>query len=157
MDGCFSESVGAGVSAEARPLTCPYCESTAVLRPAKDIYGYDCDYGPLWTCAKFPSCDAYVGCHPGTETPLGRLADGPLRFAKVHAHKAFDPLWRAKMAKTGCSKGDARRAAYAWLAGQLGITAAECHIGMMDKEMCWRVEAICSPFTKPRAKSMSLA
>ncbi|WP_088258626.1 zinc-finger-containing protein [Fimbriiglobus ruber] len=30
-------------------------------------------------CERYPTCDAYVGCHPGTETPLGRLANKELR------------------------------------------------------------------------------
>ncbi len=146
------------MSAETgRPLTCPYCESVAVLRPASYVYKWDNDYGPLWVCAKFPSCDAYVGCHPGTEKPLGRLADGCLRFAKMNAHKAFDPLWEAKMKRDGCSKGEARRAAYKWLAAQLGIDPKDCHIGMMDKDMCGRVWEVCQPFvSKKKTAAMTL-
>ncbi len=143
------------MSAETgRPPSCPYCNSVAVLRPAVDIYKYENNYGPLWACASYPKCDAYVGCHPGTEKPLGRLADGCLRFAKQRAHKAFDPLWEAKMRRTGCSKGEARRASYTWLAGQLGIPPQECHIGMMDTVRCIEVEAICEPYTRTKKRAV---
>jgi hypothetical protein len=32
-----------------------------------------------------------------------------------------------------------RRAAYSWLAEQLGIDRGDCHIGTFDVEMCKRV------------------
>lgn len=91
---------------------------------------------------------AYVGCHPGTEQPLGRLADAKLRLAKSHAHAVFDPIWERKMAKEGCSKGEARGKGYAWLAGQLGIDPKDCHIGMMDVDTCIKVVMVCRPFNK---------
>ena len=70
--------------------TCPYCGSRARLVDSTAIYGRS--YGMTWVCERYPSCGAYVGCHPGTTTPLGRLADKKLRAAKKAAHAAFDPL-----------------------------------------------------------------
>ena len=80
-------------------------------------------------------CDAYVGCHPGTTNPLGRLANAELRAAKMAAHAAFDPLW-----KSGAKK---RGSAYAWLADALRIDKKQCHIGMFDVADCRRVVEVC--------------
>lgn len=80
-------------------------------------------------------CDAYVGCHPGSTRPLGRLANAELRAAKVAAHAAFDPLWSGGQIS--------RNAAYKWLAEQLGIERRYCHIGSFDVKQCERVVEIC--------------
>ena len=120
---------------------CPYCNKPAVLVTGAVIYPHRPDLFALkfWQCAP---CKAHVGCHKsgavmrvgnrkvtsdGT-VPLGRLANAQLRQAKSAAHAAFAPLWRAG--------GMQRREAYAWLADQLGITVANCHIGEFDIEGC---------------------
>lgn len=77
-------------------------------------------------------CNAWVGCHPGTFAPLGRLANDELRKAKMRAHAAFDPLWRE-----GC-----RAVAYSLLAEALELTPAQCHIGYFDAAPCDRVVAV---------------
>lgn len=119
---------------------CDYCGNAAKLVTGKAIYPHRPDLYRLsfWQCKP---CGAYVGCHKkeggngdGTK-PLGRLANAELRAAKTRAHAAFDPLWR--------ERGMKRRAAYAWLAEKLGVSKAECHIGMMDVETCERVIAAC--------------
>lgn len=126
---------------------CPYCQATAVLVSGDVIYPWRVDLAAkrFWKCLACP--DAYVGCHPGTEKPLGRLADAKLRLAKSHAHAVFDPLWEAKVAR-GMEKGHARGKGYAWLAEQLGIDPKDCHIGMMDVDTCMRVVMICRPYVK---------
>lgn len=126
--------------------TCPYCRATAVLVSGDIIYPHLPHFADrrFWKCL---SCgDAYVGCHPGGDKPLGRLADKDLRRAKTHAHAAFDPLWEAKMERDQIGKGEARSRAYRWLASQLGIDPKDCHIGMMDIETCRRVVLICRPY-----------
>lgn len=125
-------------------LTCPYCGSTAKLVDSAAIYRGR-SYGPAWVCANYPKCDAYVGCHPNSEKPLGRLADAELRHAKMAAHKAFDRLWKIKMKRDGTGKKKARGAGYRWLADQLGIDGDDCHIGMFDVAMCRRVVGACAP------------
>ena len=116
---------------------CPYCDSAVKRVTGKTVYPRrpDLHKRPYYACERFPECDAYVGCHPGTAVPLGRLADKELRQAKNAAHRAFDPIW-----KDGRMR---RHEAYQWLAGQLGIDRAECHIGMFDVEMCRRVVDAC--------------
>lgn len=119
---------------------CPYCARPAVLMQDSSPLYRGRDYGPVWICRP---CNAWVGCHRGTTTPLGRLADAELRRAKMAAHAAFDPLWQAKMRRDKVSKKRARGAGYAWLAQQLGIPREECHIGMMDAALCRRVVDVC--------------
>jgi ssDNA-binding Zn-finger/Zn-ribbon topoisomerase 1 len=131
-------------------LICPYCGDEAVLESSTKIYKRD--YGMMWICSNYPGCDAYVGCHPGTETPLGRLADKELRFWKMRAHKYFDVLWKAKVIQKRKEEGRkykrryARNAAYEWLANELGIKKEDCHIGMFDVQMCQQVAEICYPY-----------
>jgi hypothetical protein len=127
---------------------CPYCGATSVLVTGDVIYPWRRDLAEkqFYRCSACP--DAYVGCHPGTTNPLGRLADAKLRLAKSHAHAVFDPLWEAKVEREGLSKGHARGKGYTWLAAQLGIDPKDCHIGMMDVETCMRVVVICRPYVE---------
>lgn len=121
-------------------VKCDYCGNAAKLVTGKAIYPHRTDLHRLsfWQCEP---CHAYVGCHKkeggngdGTK-PLGRLANAELRAAKKRAHAAFDPLWR--------ERGMKRHEAYAWLGEKLGVSKADCHIGMMDVETCERVVAAC--------------
>lgn len=125
------------------PPVCPYCSVPAELLPnSAEIYR-GVDHGPLWLCRP---CRAWVGCHDHSGAPLGRLADPALRQAKIKAHAAFDPLWKAKIITTGCRKREARNLAYKWLSAALGIARQDCHIGMFDAETCARVVELCSPY-----------
>ena len=94
------------------------------------IYGRS--YGLVYYCEP---CQAWVGCHPESTRPLGRLANSELRLAKREAHAAFDPIW-----KTGKKK---RNQAYGWLALKLGIPRYRCHIGMFDVALCARAVEVC--------------
>jgi hypothetical protein len=113
-------------------VRCEYCRGHAELVGGSAIYPHrpDLDRLRFWRCAP---CDAYVGCHPGTENPLGRLANAELRAAKIRAHDAFDPLWKSRKIR--------RSEAYRRLAKHLGIDDRDCHIGMFDVETCARVVA----------------
>lgn len=120
---------------------CPYCGDEAKLFESSE-HIYSKDYGPVWQCQ---CCFAYVGCHPGTNKALGRLANKELRGWKMAAHKAFDTLWHYKIKKQGCRRAIARGKAYKWLAAQMGIENNECHIGYFTVEQCRRVVEICQP------------
>lgn len=117
-------------------LNCPYCGTPAVLVDSRVIYGTS--YGRAWACGRYPECDAYVGCHQGTDRPKGTLADAALRRARKAAHAAFDPLWQRR------GGGNRRSVAYAWLARQLGLGVDDCHMGLFDLETCRRVVEVCS-------------
>lgn len=127
-----------------RSVVCPYCHRDAALVTGNEIYPHRPDLIDklFWRCAP---CGAYVGCHPRAgkngkggigdgRVPLGRLANAELRRAKQRAHAAFDPMWRSGQVR--------RKAAYAWLAGELGLCAENCHIGMMDVDACRAVVAV---------------
>jgi hypothetical protein len=122
---------------------CPYCQGEVTfMANSAPIYNGR-NFGPIHICHP---CRAWVGCHPNTYNPLGRLADATLRKAKSNAHRAFDPLWQAIQVRDGISKGEARARAYRWLAQQLGIDPPACHIGMFDVELCRRVVSVCEPY-----------
>lgn len=125
---------------------CPYCQSSVRLIITSEELYRGRDYGPAWVCSRWPACDAYVGCHPRTTAPLGRLANRELRAAKKEAHAAFDRLWKGKMKRDDCTQLEARNAGYEWLCKQLGINRDQCHIGMMDMELCQQVAQICWRF-----------
>lgn len=114
-------------------IKCDYCREYAAFVTGKEVYPHRRD---LWDRAfyKCAPCDAWVGCHKGTNRPLGRLANAELRLAKMDAHAHFDPFWKGRGWKRG--------RAYAWLAQELGIDRSACHIGMFDVLRCRRVVAI---------------
>ena len=123
-------------------INCPYCGEPAKLVTGEVIYPRrkDLHSKKFWSCQP---CDAYVGCHSANRYtnfedtwPLGRLANGELRAAKMKAHAAFDPLWQAGVFKS-------RSRAYNWLADKLNLSTAECHIGMFDANTCRRVVEVC--------------
>jgi len=127
---------------KTKQKTCRYCQQPAqLLRYRGAGYPYRSDYGPTWVCVP---CQAWVGCHDGTTNALGGLANAELRGWKVKAHAAFDPLWKAKIARDGCSKSKARKAGYRWLSEQLSIPYEKTHIGYMSIDECKMVVSICS-------------
>lgn len=123
-----------------KEVFCPYCGQQAALTDSKEVYRVR-SYGMIYICR---DCKAYVGCHKGTDIPLGRLADAKLRKAKMAAHKQFDPLWQ--------SGRYTRTQAYTALARELGIEMSECHIGMFDDEQCRRVVGICMDLANKRGR-----
>ena len=118
-------------------MECPYCHNKAICVDGAHVYPlrpnlhekhfYVCD-----------PCDARVGCHPGSKEPLGVIANAEHRRWKLEAHRAFDPIWKRKY-KT-------RKKAYIWLAKELDIDIANCHIGMFSLELCKRTTEISNNF-----------
>lgn len=101
-----------------KTVTCPYC-GAAAERTEHFAWGTQYECVP---------CDARVGCHRGTDTPLGTLANAELRAARKAAHAAFDPIWKTRRMS--------RARAYTWLARALGIRKQYCHIGMFNVAQC---------------------
>ena len=114
-------------------VKCDYCSRDAKLVGAEKIYTHRRDLinKLFWSCEP---CEAYVGCHPGTKNPLGRLANAELRRAKQSVHRVLDPLWK--------SKKMTRRDAYALLANGLNIALQNCHVGMFDVPTCQAALAV---------------
>lgn len=117
-----------------RPVSCSCCQSRDVrLEYNSILYGAVVgDWPVVWYCGH---CGASVGCHPGTDIPLGKMADRTTRQLRKKAHEVFDPIWRKGLLS--------RSQAYAWLADQLGIRVEECHISWFDAETCEKVIRIC--------------
>jgi zinc-finger-containing domain len=118
-------------------MICPYCSQPATLVYGKAVYP---QRKHLWK-KMFWACKprkAWVGCHPGTVTPLGNLADADLRAARAKAHEAFDPLWDGGLMT--------RTQAYIWLANRIGLRREDVHIGRFNAEQCQRVIDECSNF-----------
>lgn len=127
---------------------CPYCSTHAnFMEDTAPLY-HGRNYGPAWVCMP---CEAWVGVHQGGRIPLGRLANKELRVAKQAAHLAFDPLWKTKLERGECSKGQARQAAYSWLSHALDIRPDQTHIGMFDVETCRRVIKVCNSINERKA------
>lgn len=122
-------------------MKCPYCGGRVNLVSSSTVYHSNKYKGKMWVCEHYPKCDAYVGCHPGTEIPLGRLANKKLRNLKMEAHKWFDPIWKSGLMT--------RKEVYKWLASMLNIEESECHIGMFSPDTCNKVIQICKRQDNP--------
>lgn len=107
---------------------CSVCGGEVSFVSNSVIYGTEYGDNPNIYLCDDPNCGAYVGVHPGTDQPLGTMADEKTRKARRLAHAAFDQIWRSGKMK--------RREAYEWLAYQLGISFADCHIGMFSLRRC---------------------
>ena len=82
-----------------KPIKCPYCGHTAVLRDASYVYGENAVEEHLYVCSRYPECNAYVGVHKGTFIPKGTLANGDLRHKRIETHQAVG--YRNHDEKTG--------------------------------------------------------
>jgi hypothetical protein len=124
------------------PPVCPYCGAKSTLWPDSHVYrrGYD---SKVWCCDNWPVCDSYVGVHPDTNIPLGRLANKELRNNRIAYKRVFNFLWQDAMKSKRYSKGKARTAAYRWLAEQLQIKQEDCHFGWWDNDMVIKAGMIC--------------
>ena len=109
------------------PPVCPYCDRPARLATGRERWPARRDLASVrvWVC---DPCGASVGCHVGTDRPLGTLANAYLRDARRRAHAALDPLWRGG--------ARSRSDVYVWLARRLRIPANLCHIATFDADLC---------------------
>lgn len=110
------------------PMRCPYCGSPVVLRSADGIY-HDNRRGTwLYVCRNYPQCDAYVRVQPGTDIPVGTMADRKLRALRAEAHRYFDRLY-----KSGYM---GKQEAYCWLAEVISAPLSQAHIGYLGEYYC---------------------
>lgn len=108
-------------------MLCPYCGKEPNFMSSKEFYGKD--YGSnIYVCLP---CDAYVGTHGKTKTPLGTLANKNLRIMRKRAHKSFDPLWKSKRMN--------RSQAYKWMAEVMNLPSKKAHIGMFNERQCFKL------------------
>jgi len=118
-----------------RHIRCPICGATAILRPASEIYGDSSRSDQLYVCSNYPSCRSYVSTYPGTNIPMGTLADGDLRNLRIKAHRKFDAVW-----KSGIMSRDN---AYRWMADCLGLPLRDAHIAMFGEYRCKELIRYC--------------
>lgn len=126
-------------------LMCDYCLNPAKFLPSSSSIYNGRDYGPVYFCAP---CYAWVGCHPKSKKPLGRLANAELRKLKMQTHAAFDPIWKKRFERkhkinANYTKSMARGGRYKALSILMNIPQAECHIGMFDPERCKLAIKLC--------------
>ena len=112
-------------------LKCPYCGSSVLYRSADGIYKDNSKNVMLYVCSNYPECDAYVRVHPGTNKPVGTMANQQLRVLREKTHKAFD-----KIHKSGIMT---KQEAYYWLANLIDAPLSEAHIGYLREYYCQKV------------------
>lgn len=115
------------------PTICRYCGGRVKLTTAREIY--DKSDETIYLCT---NCNAYVGCHKGTNRPLGKLANAMLRLKRRETHDTFDLFWR--------SRGWTRNQAYIWLARTMCLKNDNAHIGNFEMDECEQVIQLCRSF-----------
>lgn len=109
-------------------MNCPYCNNPAEWVSNAEVYGRP--YGKSWMMYLCRPCDARVGCHQNSQTPLGTMANKELRGWRIKAHDAIDPIWKSRQME--------RQAVYEWLSKQMGFPV---HIGSADIALCRQIIA----------------
>jgi hypothetical protein len=102
-------------------LVCPECGAPMRLKPSK--------FGLFYGCSKWveTKCPGAHGAHKDG-TPLGVPADKATKEVRQVTHHVFDHLWKTSLMSRG--------AAYRWMQGAMGMSAAEAHIGRFSREEC---------------------
>lgn len=124
------------------PTICRYCGGKVELVDTDVIYGaFTVKRGlegeKLYLCR---TCNARVGCHKGTDRPLGNLANEVLRLKRIETHQIFDTFWK--------TKNMTRTKAYRWLATQLNISEKRTHIGSFEMDTCEQVICLCRTYNE---------
>ncbi|MBD2786342.1 hypothetical protein ID858_10310 [Xenorhabdus sp. DI] len=120
------------------PTHCRYCGRHVMIAHHLDVFKriHDNSRWPwLYHCW---SCGARVSIHPGTDIPMGTLADRPTRIARISGHRHFENMREYRELE--------RTDAYRWLARKLGISFRRCHFGWFDADMCERAKSFCMRF-----------
>ena len=127
------------------PKICRYCGGVIRLVPADTVYRtssgrFGMKNEKIYQCQ---NCNARVGCHKGTDRPLGNVANEVLRLKRMEAHRVFDALWKSgRMTRTG---------AYRWLAGELHLRPDRAHIGGFEMDQCQKVIELCGKMENEEA------
>ncbi|MDO5595043.1 MAG: zinc-finger-containing protein, partial [Eubacteriales bacterium] len=86
---------------------------------------------------------ARVGCHKGTNRPLGNVANEVLRLKRRETHQVFDCFWQ--------ENGMTRTQAYKWLARRMNLSEKNAHIGGFEMDQCQQVIDLCEKEWKEAA------
>lgn len=121
------------------PRRCDECKSESVEFVRNDVvYGRVIGNWPFVYYCRI--CYAIVGCHAGTNEPLGRMANAKTRKMRSYVHQVFDRIWREHHMR--------RQAAYAYLAGKLSIAVEDCHISWLTDEQLAKAAEVSEAFLK---------
>ena len=85
----------------------------------------DSQWGPKAECPE-SGCDMVAWTDK--KGKWSKPADKETRRLRHRCHNLFDQLWKHGIMR--------RKAAYAWLAGEMGITTDRCHFSLFGKEEC---------------------
>lgn len=123
----------------AIPRLCHNCGGLVMLVGHETVYqGRTFGEWPfLYYCS---DCGSYVGLHPGTDLPLGTLADEDTRQRRMHAKRLFTSCVQRFFRR---HRQNARNYAYDWLAARMGIPRRECHFAWFDIDRCDIAAEIC--------------
>ncbi len=120
---------------KSQRMRCPYCGSPVVLRSADGIYRENSQGAMLYVCSRYPECDAYVKVHPGTNIPMGSLANHELRTLRRTAHYYFDQLYKIGRMT--------RQESYRWLADKICVPLkGQSAVGSYTREDLFQVGCI---------------
>lgn len=127
------------------PPICP-CGAPMVLRTTRKYRRPNGDDTVFWGCSMYPACLHTHGAHRNGK-PLGIPANRRTRGARYRLHREFDQFWK--------SGAMSRRQAYGALAGLMGMTEDECHIGRFDLQQCERAIELLSGISTGNVASRS--
>src|SRR5690625_1533178 len=126
-------------------MICPYCKEKAEFFTSTEFYGQD--YGNnVYVCRP---CDARVGTHKRSKTPLGTMANAQLRDLRMQCHKHFDRKWK--------SGNMSRSKAYVWLQDAMNLTQKQAHIGMFNESQCKELLKILNVKVENKMSLMDIA
>lgn len=119
------------------PTICRYCGGVIRLVPAETVYRVSSNRlgmkdEKIYQCQ---NCNARVGCHKGTNRPLGNVANEVLRLKRIETHQVFDSFWK--------QRNMSRTAAYKWLAKRMDLPSETAHIGGFEMDQCQKVIELC--------------
>lgn len=113
------------------PTSCRYCAGEVIFTTNDYLYGRRYGKHPyLYICK---NCEASVGVHPNSATPLGTLADAQLKTLRHDAKTLFFQYTRFR--------GMSRSQAYKYLRTRYDLTSNEAHFGMMEAPILKRIIA----------------
>ncbi len=101
------------------------------------MYRLGLEHEKIYLCQ---NCNARVGCHKGTDRPLGNVANEVLRLKRMETHSIFDAFWR--------SHGMTRTGAYKWLSQKMELPEKHTHIGSFEMDACEQVIGLCREYEK---------
>lgn len=110
-----------------------FCGGRGILRQTTKYLDNQGRPRKFYGCEHWPDCDGSIGCHAGTDAPLGTMAGAEIKQARIDLHSIFDAHWSNRRERNAC---------YQRLAEAMGIDREQCHIGMFDLEDCERAAEI---------------